>query len=66
MTPVIENYRHLHGDDDVPTGLLALQEAEAATERGRLSSFTSNAGETICSGKHTEPRTSWWTSWPSG
>lgn len=33
MAQVIENYRHLNGDNDVLAGLLALQESEAATER---------------------------------
>ncbi len=33
MAQVIENYRHLHGDDEVLAGLLALQEAEAETAR---------------------------------
>jgi nucleoside phosphorylase len=33
MAQVIENYRHLHGSDDVLEGLLALKEAEAGAEQ---------------------------------
>jgi nucleoside phosphorylase len=34
LAQVIANYRHLHGEDAVLTGLLALQEAEIEAERG--------------------------------